>query len=208
VTAPAKKGGAVKGKGQHFQQQPASGRAASTGGTKLHREGWEREIMTVNAHVLAESAAQQQGLSAVACQLLVDSGCCIHVCPVGFASEQGLTMDVSQQLLAANGTKIRVHGHRKVKVRIDGHDVDIHFVVAAVRRPILSVSMLLACCWEVSFSNDVLHVRRGEKLQGIRLSSGVAHGMDSQMRTPLFMFPVEDCRARRGRAATRQPVGT
>ena len=150
-------------------------------------------------------------MSAVSCQLLVDSGCCILVCPVGFASEQGLTRDGSQQLLAPNVTKIRGQGIERSKSGLTVM-MYIHFVVAAVRRPILSVSMLLACGWEVSSSNDVLHVckgalqLRGDKLQGIRLSSGVAHGMDSQMRRTLcFLWRMQSTERQ---SSTRQPVGT
>ena len=80
--------------------------------------------------------------------LLVDSGACVHVCPESFADHVPLETAPPMDLRAANGGALQQYGLRRVPVWArteSGRAVrlTIPFVVCDVKRPILSVGMLV-----------------------------------------------------------------
>ena len=78
-------------------------------------------------------------------RLLFDSGAAAHVCPLDYADEYPLcTTGSKPSLRTVTGEAITVHGTRTVHYQMDARStITIHYVVADVAMPVLSVSRLL-----------------------------------------------------------------
>jgi hypothetical protein len=81
-------------------------------------------------------------------RLVIDSGTCVHVCPRGFAADWPLKEEASSlELYSATGKRLQIYGRRYVGFFVQDTEgkqvvVNVGFVVANVRRPLLSTASL------------------------------------------------------------------
>eukprot|EP00971_Amphidinium_carterae_P217529 4318337-Amphidinium_carterae.1 len=88
---------------------------------------------------------------------MIDSGSAVNLIPAEGCD--GVEPDSSFTLRSATGAPIAHYGHRTVRIVIDGAFVaDVRCVVACVRQPILSVSMLMEAGHTVWFDSSGGHI--------------------------------------------------
>ena len=115
-------------------------------------------------------------------QLLVDSGAAVHCCPGWFATKYGVPVAVDEvRLRGAQGSKITVEGHARVRLVCQGQKLSVTFVVCEVVKPILSVAALQAAGCKVHFGDGAAYIsRQGSRLNLVR-------------RGELYYLPVAAC---------------
>ena len=91
------------------------------------------------------------------CDLMVDSGSTVHVCPKEFGEEYGL-IPSQKALYGVSGNKLTHNGTRTIPMLIGGNvKASVTLDVAGVKRPVLSVSRLVDQGCEISFRDQECH---------------------------------------------------
>ena len=98
-----------------------------------------------------------------AVNIIVDSGCCVHVCPPSFCKEVGFLQSSEQppKLIAASWGNIATYGLRQVQMEVSGVPLMATFVVAAIRWPMPSVTRLPEKGWQVLLDARSMQVSSG-----------------------------------------------
>eukprot|EP00971_Amphidinium_carterae_P283534 5628644-Amphidinium_carterae.1 len=140
-----------KGKGVSEVTAEESQAAASSGEAVVHELSAEEQwIFSVNTQQTVEVEALETN-----CEILIDSGPEIHVCPPWFRQDVPITPAPSLVIRSAGGHQLEHLGERQVDLRTtSGAKLRITFQVATVRRPILSVKRLTEKGYEVHFAHD------------------------------------------------------
>ena len=102
-------------------------------------------------------------------ELTMDSAVFAHVCPEKFASwvpMQRVDKNKFSTALLANGEKVAVLGSRKVLLVLGSHlnrplKVELQFLVLKIRRPIISLGMLVASGNVVHLEQEAAYVQFG-----------------------------------------------
>jgi hypothetical protein len=126
--------------------------------------------------------------------LVLDSGSAIHVCPPTFAPMVGVKASTPLSITTAGGHQIAHIGKKQVNLDLNGVNVQVRFEVAEVKRPLLSISMMVSHGWTVTFRQDKCMIRNpygvtivGRKKNGLYLVPGrfIQEGRD------MVVMPVE-----------------
>ena len=127
--------------------------------------------------------------------ILVDSGAEIHVCPPSFGDGSPLAPASGNMVIrSAGGHQLEYFGQRRVHMETgNGEKVQVDFHVAAVKRPILSVGLLISKGFGVVFGTGGAYI---EKAAGGRLPLEARRGT--------FALPVRVVRPSKGQGAKRQ----
>ena len=134
-----------------------------------------------------------------AVNIIVDSGCCVHVCPPSFCKEVGFLQSSEQppKLIAASWGNIATYGLRQVQMEVSGVPLMATFVVAAIRWPMLSATRLPEKGWQVLLDARSMQVSKAEvDIQGpcehglyllrAHLLQGTASEVCHQQRVSIF----------------------
>ena len=122
------------------------------------------------------------GMMKVRRGLTVDSGAADHVIPIGwlptilFAVMQSIGSKAGLHYVAANGHRIPNVGQQLVRfMTIDGTWMEIMFQLAAINKPLVSVSKLIGDGYKVVFdeSNSYILHKQTKKIIRMRLEKGV-----------------------------------
>eukprot|EP00971_Amphidinium_carterae_P164138 3253996-Amphidinium_carterae.1 len=158
--SPPSHSGKAKGKGKgksvqavegHTQETAAgSGETANVGSVEAEADQW---IMTMST--AAEPMADQQ--------LLIDSGSQIHVCPRSWHEEIPIAVTKPLVVRSAGGHVLKHYGTRRIPLTMESGKVwPVTFEVADVKRPILSVHLLVKEGCSVVFAPDRCLVTHGD----------------------------------------------
>ena len=114
--------------------------------------------------------------------MTVDSGAADHVIPIGwlptilFAVMQSIWSKAGLHYVAANDQRIVNVGQQLVRfMTIDGTWMELMFQMAAINKPLVSVSKLIEDCYNVVFdeSNSYILHKQTKKIIRMRLEKGV-----------------------------------
>ena len=107
--------------------------------------------------------------------LLVDSGASVHVCHETDFAEFPMMKSSSLTLTTASGKKVVSDHMRRVRFRMEsGQTFVVHFRVAEVTRPILSVALLGIRGWEAVFGDGYGYIQK--KQDGSRRAELIGRG--------------------------------
>ena len=116
------------------------------------------------------------GMMEVKRGLTVDSGAADHVIPIGwlpsilFAVVQSIGSKAGLHYVAANGQRIPNVGQQLVKfMTIDGTWMEIMFQLAAINKPLVSVSKLISEGYKLVFDNDNSYILHNKSKKIIRM---------------------------------------
>ena len=120
------------------------------------------------------------GMTRIRKGLTVDSGAADHVMPVGWLILLAVLQSVGQRMglhyVAADGTRIPNVGQQLVKfMTVDGTWCELMFQLAAINKPLVSVSKLIEQGYKVIFDEDKSYIihKKSKKIIKMRKEKGV-----------------------------------
>ena len=96
--------------------------------------------------------------------IMLDSGAAVNVCLVDYFPEYDTQSGRHIELQGADGSSVKHYGSRDVLYKVGDEVMKIHFEVASVKGPIVSLAALEDAGWRLSHQGDFMGLRCGDLL--------------------------------------------